>query len=146
MHRRSPSKPRTLTPLRNQAFRQFLYTAVFLLLAGVAVSCGDSNSETLPTPDDPVAARGFDIFQDNCTSCHSLEPEKVIVGPSLMGVGSRAATRMDGLNAREYIQLSIKKPDEYIVDGFSNLMPKNISQVFSSEELDALVTFLLTLK
>jgi hypothetical protein len=53
---------------------------------------------------------------------------------------------MDGFSAREYIRLSIMKPDIFIVDGFKNLMPVNVASRFSDEEVDALISFLLTLE
>ena len=47
-------------------------------LAGVAQAGGD-------------AARGADIFKQNCSMCHSPEPGQNLVGPSLFSVVGRAA-------------------------------------------------------
>ena len=122
----------------------FLLALIFLAI--LAPSCGASGNNSIPTPDDPVAAKGFSLFKDNCASCHSLKPDTIIVGPSFVGLATKASTRMDGLGAREYIRLSIMKPDIYIVDGFKNLMPVNVVARFSDEEIDSLISFLLTLK
>jgi cytochrome c len=36
-------------------------------------------------------ARGADLFRQNCAPCHSQEPGKNLVGPSLFSVVGRAA-------------------------------------------------------
>jgi hypothetical protein len=69
----------------------------------------------------------------------------MIVGPSLSGVASRAASRMEGVDGREYLLLSIIKPSAYVVDGFTNVMPSNFGKSLDGEQLDALVAYLLTL-
>ncbi len=56
-------------------------TAVLLLisaLVGSAQAAGD-------------AARGADVFKQNCSMCHSSEPGQNLVGPSLFSVVGRAA-------------------------------------------------------
>ena len=81
-----------------------------------------------------------------CKTCHSLESDVVIIGPSLAGVGSRATTRVENQTAEEYLKESILKPDAYLVEGFpSGVMPHYESQL-SPEEVDNLVGYLLTLK
>ncbi|HET7087792.1 MAG TPA: hypothetical protein VFL17_04000 [Anaerolineae bacterium] len=69
-----------------------------------------------------------------------------VVGPSLAGVAARAAGRSPGLGARRYLELSILKPDAYVVQGFSDVMPRGFGDKLTGEELDALLAFLLTLK
>lgn len=82
-----------------------------------------------------------------CSTCHSLEPGTIIVGPSLAGVGSRAAERVPGMSAEEYIRQSILEPDAYVVEGFNaGVMPKNFGDILTEEQLDNLVAFLLSLK
>jgi cytochrome c551/c552 len=125
--------------------RKFLLLTL-IFLAVLATSCGGSGNDSIPTPDDPVVAHGFGIFKDHCASCHSLKPDTIIVGPSFVGLATRASTRVDGLSDREYLRLSIMKPDIYIVDGFKNLMPVNVAARFSDEEVDALISYLLTLE
>lgn len=119
-----------------------LLAAVVLLLA----ACGGGTA-TPPTPTlDPVAAQGKRIFSQHCAACHSLSPDTIIVGPSLAGIGTHAAERIPGMDARTYIEQSILKPDAYIVEGFPNAMPNEFGKKLSGEELDALVHFLLTLR
>jgi len=77
-----------------------LFIALWLLLS----ACGGGTS-TPPTPTlDPVAAQGKRIFSQHCAACHSLSPDTIIVGPSLAGIGTRAAERIPGMDARTYIE------------------------------------------
>ncbi len=101
---------------------------------------------------DPVAGR--DLYLDTrigtntgCRICHSLEPGRRLVGPSLAGVGTAAETRVAGLTAGEYLRQSIVDPDAYIVKGFqAGAMLPDIAELLTEQQLDDLVAFLLTLK
>jgi cytochrome c2 len=82
-----------------------------------------------------------------CQICHSLEPGVVLVGPSLAGVASRAAARVPGMIAEDYLRQSIVEPDTFIVPDFpAGQMVPTYLQILSKEEIDDLVAFLLTLK
>ena len=70
----------------------------------------------------------------------------MIVGPSLAGIAERAPTRVDGLTAQEYVEISIVRPDAYLVEGFDDVMPANLGKKLTGDELDALVAYLLTLE
>jgi nitric oxide reductase subunit C len=103
---------------------------------------------TVNLPADP-AARGrywFTRPPAACAGCHSLEAGVVIVGPSLAGVASRAASRVDGESAADYLRESILHPSAYVVEGFPDSMPHNFSEVLSSEQIDDIIAFLLTLE
>jgi mono/diheme cytochrome c family protein len=110
------------------------------------VACNGSTSDTPAPTLDPITAEGRRVFQQNCGSCHSADPETVIVGPSLAGIATHAAGRVAGLDARQYIEQSILTPDAYVVEGYTDLMPKDFGRKLSGEELDALITYLLTLE
>ena len=78
-----------------------------------------------------------------CTTCHSLDGT-VGLGPSLQGISERAGTRIASLGAEEYIRQSILDTNAYIVEGFpESLMPVNFSETLSTEELDAVIAFLM---
>jgi cytochrome c oxidase subunit 2 len=83
-----------------------------------------------------------------CSVCHSLQPGVQIVGPSLAGVATRAAGREPGKNAHDYLKESIVDPNAFIVPGFSkpSPMPGNFGQVYSDEQIESLVAFLMTQK
>jgi cytochrome c2 len=120
--------------------------AVFALLAlWLLVACS-SGDKTQTNTVDSIVARGERLFRQNCATCHSTEPDTVIVGPSLAGVATRAETRIGDLSAKEYIHQSIVKPSAYVVDGFADLMPTRFGTSLSGEQLDALIAYLLTLK
>jgi hypothetical protein len=82
-----------------------------------------------------------------CKTCHSLEPGVIVIGPSLAGIGGSAGTRLENMTAEDYIKESIMKPDAYLVEGFpSGVMPSSYGSQLSTEEVDSLVSYLLTLK
>ena len=87
---------------------------------------------------------GPELFATNCAACHSTGDDK-IVGPGLAGVGDRAANRLDGLDADEYLEQSLREPDAFIVDEFTaGLMPS--WEKLGDDSIDALITYLKTLK
>ncbi len=122
---------------------------VVLMMVGMVVfGCGDTAS----VPLSGSAAQGKDLFKQTslagnagCITCHSLTPEKDLVGPSMAGIGSRAEERRAGLAAADYIRESIVSPNAFVVPGFDdNKMPKNWDEVLSEAEVQALVDYLLT--
>jgi len=97
--------------------------------------------------------RGRDIFfassigaSAGCRVCHSIKPNERKVGPSLAGIATRAATRVPGLSAEEYIRQSIEAPGAYVVEGFPNAMLPDMAKKLSDQQMDDLIAFLMTLK
>lgn len=130
-----------MTRLQHPLRQAILLAAVFFLLAG----CGGGPTAT-PSNLSPLEQQGFQLFNLHCAPCHSTAPETVIVGPSLEGVATRAATRVEGQTTEEYLQRSILAPYEYLVDGYSETMPPDFGKRLSGEEFDAILAYLLTLK
>ncbi len=93
------------------------------------------------------AAYGRSLFAKyGCSGCHTLSDAGATgqVGPNLNGIGVRAAERVPGQSAGEYIRTSIINPNAYIVPGYpANVMPQDFQQRMSSQELDGLVNYLL---
>ena len=144
--------------------------SIAALLAIVWVLVGCSTSEPAPTatsipptatvPPATVAGRGRVIFENGgthedyrleliCTNCHSLDGSVSFVagsgtGPSMQGIAERAADRVPGLSAEEYIRQSIMDSGAIVLEGYLDLMPKIIPKFLSEEELDDLIAFLLT--
>lgn len=87
----------------------------------------------LNPPADPVifgqqilASGGIEGRAYACAGCHQLDALgwQGQTGPNLNGIGDRAANRVAGQSAYEYIFNSIYFPNQYLVPGFSaNLMP-----------------------
>jgi mono/diheme cytochrome c family protein len=88
---------------------------------------------------------GQRVFKQNCAACHSTSAELVIVGPSLAGIGQRAESRVANQDGRSYIKNSIFKPADFIVDGYTDLMPPALADTLSSEEIEAVIAYLYTL-
>ena len=134
---------------------------VLLLLLLVVVlslaACGGGSTTSTEGGSAPTAgdaAAGEALFaqtligtQAGCATCHSLEPDVVMVGPSMAGVAAVAGSRVPGLSAEEYLRQSIVEPDAYVVDGFAQgLMPAALATELSERQLNDLVAYLLTLE
>ena len=99
-----------------------------------------------PTPS-PLEVRGRGVFESFCSRCHSTIPDSIIVGPSLAGIATRGAGRVEGMDAQAYIRNSIFDPAAYTVEGFvEGTMPATLKDELSVEQLDAVMAYLLTLK
>ena len=120
--------------------------AALLLLALVVTACGG----------DPAAEGEFDgeelfsasVLAGNagCITCHSLQPDRVLVGPSMAGIATRAGDREPGVTAADYIRKSILSPAAYVVDGFAEGQMLDVwADSLSPAQVDALVDYLLTL-
>ncbi len=86
--------------------------------------------------------RGF------CFNCHSIGGEGGgTQGPNLEGVGARAATRVPGLSAAQYLAQSLYEPSAYVVDGFAPSMPAATEPPIAIDDLEILtvIAYLQTL-
>lgn len=121
---------------------------ILCLLVLILMTAGCALVAPSPTPTiPPRAAEGRAVFERICTTCHSTTPDMIVVGPSLAGIATRAATRIPGMTAEEYIRDSILNPSNYTVEGFrEGLMPPDISKSLSPDEFNAIVDYLMTLK
>lgn len=113
---------------------------------GEPVSTNDLQAEfdKLPAGD---ATRGEQIFlAQPCHTCHA----DLSVGPALPGdppLAVRAETRRPGYSADLYLYESIKVPNAYVVSGFQkDIMPADISETLSEQDLADLVAYLMTMK
>jgi mono/diheme cytochrome c family protein len=116
--------------------------ALLLLLA----AC--SSLKPPPTAElSPQADRGRELFASYCSTCHSTSEDTIIVGPSMARIATRGGERVDGMDAESYIKNSILEPGAYTVEGFpDDLMPANLKDQLTPEELEAIVVYLLTLE
>ncbi len=120
---------------------------LILLAAALILTACSTAATPIPTPTpDPFILQGQAVFNARCATCHALVPDTIIIGPSLYGVATRAETRVNGQSAEEYITMSVLRPGDYVVEGFNNVMITNLAKELTSEELNALVAFLMTLK
>ena len=91
---------------------------------------------------------GAQLFAaQGCAACHVVQGQGGAIGPSLIGIGTQAATRKPGMSAEDYIRESIVNPGAFVVSGFQNgLMPATFGQSLSKEQQDLLVQYLLEQK
>ncbi|HHL32686.1 MAG TPA: cytochrome c [Oceanospirillales bacterium] len=121
-----------------------------LLLTGLSlmIACCKNNDNSIQ--------KGKALFQQvhigksnvvGCISCHSTDGQATTVGPSLAGLGLRADKLLANTSAQAYIKQSIINPDAYIVSGYAPaVMYAHYQTELSPEEIDALVSYLLSLK
>ncbi len=97
-------------------------------------------------PTDPVQAGRYWFSRPpaNCATCHSLQPDVIIVGPSLAGVAERAASRVPGQSAAQYLRASILDPGAFVVPGFPDAMARNFGQVLNDQQINDILAFLMT--
>jgi cytochrome c2 len=119
-------------------------------------SIGNNLTAELPPGD---AARGQQIWNKEvnlasekvapCAACHSLNPGETLVGPSLAGLGARAGGTVPGQDAQTYVRYAIQAPSDFIVEGGNfaagdnSLMPANLGNDMSAQDLADLIAFLL---
>ncbi len=109
----------------------------------VATACGSGGGASGGLDGEELFRASVLGSQAGCITCHSLTPDRVLVGPSLAGVGARAGSTVPGQSARDYLRTSIVDPDAHVVDGFQpGRMPSNWDDVLSDGEIDALVSYL----
>ncbi len=110
--------------------------------------------QALFPPEDP-ALLGRQILASNrypCAACHVVTDLgwNGVTGPNLNNVGNRAATRVAGQSAHDYLYESIRLPGAYLVPGYGNLMPQfnpepDQPNYMPEEDLEAIIAYLLTL-
>lgn len=115
-----------------------------MILAGCAGEAGQAAADQSTLT--PVEKEGARLFSQYCSSCHATKPDTIVVGPSLAGVVERAEARVEGQDARTYLEASIRSPDAYVVEDFANLMPPTLGETLTDEEIDALIAYLFTLE
>lgn len=124
-----------------------VFATVFLLLL---TACGGAAEPETAVPTSPPLteeeARGRKVFETSCGACHSILPDTVIVGPTMDGIASRAETQNPKQDGRTYLYTAILKPEDFLVEGYDNLMPATLGKQLTGEELDAVVAYLMTLE
>ncbi|MGQ9887118.1 MAG: c-type cytochrome [Aggregatilineales bacterium] len=84
-----------------------------------------------------------------CSTCHRVDSNERLIGPGLKGVSAWAAQNITNQTPQEYLRESIVNPNAYIVEGNppypQNLMPQIYGELFTPEQINDLVAYLMTL-
>lgn len=104
-------------------------------------------SEDLTTED--MVEIGREIFQGKglCSTCHTIGRSGALRFPDLDGIATRAADRVPGMGALEYMAQSLYEPEAYIVPGFAGGMPQIDKPPIglSDDEIKGVLAYLQTL-
>jgi ubiquinol-cytochrome c reductase cytochrome c subunit len=83
-----------ITAKRRRPAASYAVVLLGLVLVGAIYAAitegGESSAATTPTASQAQIAKGREIFQLTCATCHGLEAQGTAVAPSLIGVGSAA--------------------------------------------------------
>ncbi|MCX7708202.1 MAG: cytochrome c [Anaerolineae bacterium] len=130
--------------------KAFFVLAILVLL--LAACGGGGGAAPAPAAGGASVANGEKLFkqtvigaQAGCITCHSLDGSK-LVGPSMKGLATRAATEVSGLSAEEYIRQSILEPNAHVVKDYPAGVMQSYKNDLKEQELNDLVAYLLTLK
>ncbi len=112
---------------------------------------GEEDSETHEIEEEKAFAIIDDLLP-SCFVCHRISERgnKNGPGPNLNGLGSWAGDRVPGLSAEEYVKQSILDPSAFVASECPagpcvDAMPKNFGEQLGDEDLEMLVSFLLSL-
>ena len=89
------------------------------------------------------AAKGDEIFQQNCAFCHDPKSNEVMVGPGLKGVLKElpeSHTTSEGTEHTEHTVAGVRKQIE---EGGGGMMA--MKDILSKEEIDNIIAYLQTL-
>ena len=79
-----------------------------------------------------------------CTACHGLGTRAPNLRTDHAGegtIGQRCGDRKPGMDCKAYLYESLSQPAEYLVDGFTNIMPDARRQL-SAEQIWAIIAYL----
>ena len=141
--------------MRKFSLIMLLVVALVMVLA----ACGGGDSADSGSGDASGAvvgdaAKGGELYKQTiigeasapgCITCHSLDADVVLVGPSHNGMGARANGAVAGESADQYLEHSIREPNAHITDGFTEgVMYQFYGNDLSNQEIADLVAFLKT--
>lgn len=82
-----------------------------------------------------------------CSTCHYVDQEGMLIGPGMLNLYDRAASRVEGQEANEYVYESIRNSQAYIVDGYpAGVMPNYTEEVLSDADIYNIMAYLQTLQ
>ncbi len=134
--------------------RKLVVALVLFSIVAIALSaCGGSGGGAAGPGD---VARGKALYNqktlgkkstEGCVTCHNYDESQGAAekAPYTKGTGTRAATRVPGLSAEEYVKESILKPDAYVVEGFkAGDMYQKWGEDLTPQQINDLVAYILS--
>ena len=135
---------------------------ILILVALFVAACGGGGTPAVSAPSGN-ADNGKTLFNKatigaagdpGCATCHSLEKDKTIVGPSLAGIAADGAETVKesdykgtAKTAAEWLHESIVDPNVDVPEGFQpSVMPQNYGKNLTEQEINDRVAYLSTLK
>jgi len=98
-------------------------------------------------PTEDVGQKKFQEY--GCQACHAISKYTWATGtegPNLDRMAEIAGTRVPGMSAETYLRESVRDPAAYVVDGYGPNMGGYPLTMMPEDDLDAVVTFMMTLK
>ncbi|MBN1966403.1 MAG: c-type cytochrome [Anaerolineae bacterium] len=107
------------------------------------------------------AARGDQLFHSGvdaapaCVTCHVVDEDRVLIGPSMVGIATHAGERVEGMSAAEYLREAILEPNAYLVEntdtnvfsaGGVSLMFQQYGDYLSEQDVSDLIAYMLSLE
>ena len=126
---------------------------IALVAALTLAACGGGSSSSGPNPE-----HGKQLYNsktlgaksaEGCVTCHAYDATQGddSKAPFTQGTGTRAASRVPGLTAEEYIRESIQTPDAYVVENYNaGDMYQEWVKDLSKQDFEDLVAYLLSEK
>lgn len=109
----------------------------FLIALLLLVACAGQAAPETP------ATRGQRLFTIYCSGCHSETAHGL--GPDLAEMRQRAASNSKGLSPAEWLRQATINPEAEVAPGYqNNLMPRDYGTSLTSDEIDALVAYMLS--
>lgn len=102
-----------------------------------------------------MAAVTAAVTKGTCGACHTIPGIATavgMIGPNLGTIGADAGTRIAGYTAEAYLRESILNPNAFIApkcptgDCVPGLMLPNLADIITPDEIDLIISYLLTLK
>lgn len=112
---------------------------IAIALATVFSACSE------PAATEPLA-RGRQLYRQlDCGRCHQLAGQGGRVGPELTRIGAVAEERRPA-DPTGYLRESLTDPGNYVVPGFTDVMPRGLVRGKSAFDVDSLVAYLNSLR
>lgn len=134
-----------------------MWRLALILIIVTLAGCNYAFIDLLNQGDEPVeapagnSAHGAEIFTAGahgappCITCHGGADSPFRLAPDLAGIFERAASRVEGLSAEEYVLQSILDPEAYLVPGYRAIMYPLYGEALTEQDIADLVAYLQTL-